>query len=399
MIRSLVIAPTYLQSSDAVGQIERHFFPNLPTSFYTHVLSADYDLSFCVDNFDVKVIKKNHILSFVDLLFRELRLTDLVFSPDVFHYSWSPRVINFASKLIEKGEVDYIHTINNPVSSHLLGYRLKKKYGIPWVAQFYDPWHNNAFRKYHCSVFKRLDGRNEQKVAEEADVLLFPNSELLESWVHEYGADIQKKSVLLPFITEIPKFESESVTKSQFVISHIGTLSDKRRADVFIRAVAKLRKSHPIVFSKLKVYFVGFISESDISLIQEEGLSDAIEVVGHVSEEECKRYYELSDMFLIIDINCEPNLFFPSKLIKYFCYKKPIIGLTKQHSVVANELTKTGNFVYNYNDIEGVETLLYKAITDYDSVNHNDKEYYRKFMADSVIPSYVMIINNLLHNR
>ena len=73
--------------------------------------------------------------------------------------------------------------------------------------------------------------------------------------------------------------------------------------------------------------------------------------------------------------------------------------MTKQHSVVANELTKTGNFVYNYNDIEGVETLLYKAITDYDSVNHNDKEYYRKFMADSVIPSYVMIINNLLHNR
>lgn len=79
-------------------------------------------------------------------------------------------------------------------------------------------------------------------------------------------------------------------------------------------------------------------------MIESSGISPLVNLVGRVTEQECFKYYEESDMFLIVDINCEPNLFYPSKLLKYFCYKKPIIGLTKNDSVVYHELSKTGNY-------------------------------------------------------
>lgn len=398
MIEPIVIAPTFLRPTCAVGQIERHFFPNLPKEFYSHIICADEKLSMDGDNFITHIVPERKSVLKLDLLFRKLGLTDLVYSPDITYYSWCGRALKEASNLIEKGGIDYIHTINNPVSAHLVGYELKKKYDILWVAQFYDPWHNNPFRVYKSRWFNQKDAERESYVAKFADLIIFPNQELLDSWVTLYGDTIVTKSCVLPFTTAIPTFENNPIVRKNDVltISHIGTLSEERRPDVFFKAVLYLLEKHPEDRGRLKVNIVGHIPGNDVKLITHNHIDDVINVIGRVPEEECYQYYESADVFLIVDINCDPNLFYPSKLLKYFCYKKPIVGLTQTDSVVAHELNKTGNKAFDYQDYKGLAEYIHTAITDYDSVYNNDKEYYKRFLIGNTTALYQNTINQFI---
>lgn len=138
---------------------------------------------------------------------------------------------------------------------------------------------------------------------------------------------------------------------------------------------------------------MGGITSEEVRLIESSGISPLVNLVGRVTEQECFKYYEESDMFLIVDINCEPNLFYPSKLLKYFCYKKPIIGLTKNDSVVYHELSKTGNYPFRYENEKSLTEFLLKAASDYESVNTNDKTYGERFSVDAVCKEYIKYIN------
>ncbi len=393
----LIIAPTFFCPSDAVGQIERHFFPNLSNDYRIHLLCSNkYDMNFNSSKLDIYSISQSLIIDKLDLVFRRLKLRDLIYSPDSLYYSWGKRAYKKGLEIIEKKEIDYIHTINNPVSSHLIGYKLKKTTGIPWVAHMFDPWHNNPFRKYKFNYFEKKDSKREKLVADSSDLILFPNQELLDSWIDIYGEKIKNKSAVLPFVTEIPEVKNYKKKDNTLTISHIGTLSADRRADVFLASLAKLKKESPDLASKLKVNIVGYITDQDKYIIERDKLDDIVNVVGHVSEAECIDYYEQSDLFLIIDINCNPNLFYPSKLLKYFCYKKPILGITREESVVANELKKTNNHVFGYNDVGGISQFIRVAILNYDTISQNDHDYCHRFSVENVTKLYDQLINKIL---
>ena len=400
MLNSLVIAPTFLRSSCAVGQIERHLISNLPDSHYSHVLcSSIYDLNLAAENYRIHDVSESKIPHYIDLISRKIHFPDLSFSPDPFYFSWNSYAYKEAQSIIANEKIDYILTVNNPVSSHLLGLKLKKQFRLPWVAYMFDPWHNNPFRKYSLSYFNNRDIAREKSVAENADMLLFPNNELMESWIEIYGDNVKTKSFVLPFATSIPELSDKSDHDDQLVISHIGTLSENRRAKVFLEALSLLKHTSPEKLQKIKFNIVGYITEPDRDIILNEGLSDVVSVVGHVSESECTKYYESSDIFLIVDIDCTPNLFYPSKLLKYFCYQKPIIGITTECSVVANELNKTGNHVFKYEDASGIAQFLQRVVDEPGIALTNDKDYYKQFLVENVARQYLELIDKMLCAR
>jgi len=395
MNKPFVIAPTYLRQGDAVGQIERHFFQYLSSlGFEPIILASQYEIDSHSFNHSVINLQESIIYRKIDLFLHKFGLMDLAHTPDLHYPALQKRTIREGINLAKEGMIDFIHTINNPVSSHVLGAELKKKTGLPLVVQLYDPWHNNPFRQYKHSFFEKRDRRMEQEVAESADLIIFPNVELLDSWA-EYGKELRKKMCVIPFCTEIPSFEPKAKQDGKLVISHIGSLSKERQSTHFINAIAALKQQYPEVTQQIQVNYVGGITPEEVSLIESTGISSMVNLVGRVSEQECFKYYEESDMFLIVDINCEPNLFYPSKLLKYFCYQKPIIGLTKNDSVVYHELSKTGNYPFKYEDEVPLTAFLHRAVTDYDSVNTNDKTYGERFSVDSVCREYIKQINIL----
>lgn len=393
MIKPFVIAPTYLRRADAVGQIERHFFPHLVLlGLSPTIISSQYELNRQSFNHPVIELKESSFYRKLDLFLHKFGLMDLAHTPDLHYPALRKKIIKEGVKLAKEGKIDCIHTINNPVSAHVIGAELKKKTGLPLIVQLYDPWHNNPFRQYRYSFFDKRDLRMEREVADAADLIIFPNVELLDSWA-EYGENLRKKMCVIPFCTEIPVVKNNKHVDGKLVISHIGSLSKERQSTHFINALAALNSLQPEIAKRIKVNYVGGITSEEVKLIESSGISPLVNLVGRVTEQECFKYYEESDMFLIVDINCEPNLFYPSKLLKYFCYKKPIIGLTKNDSVVYHELSKTGNYPFRYEDEKSLTEFLLKAASDYESVNTNDKTYGERFSVDAVCKEYIKYIN------
>lgn len=394
MKKVLVIAPTYCRPDCANGQIERHFFTSLPKEdFQITILCSDrWDLITESDN--CKLVR-THFNKWADYACRAMFHTPLPYignSPDKELYNWGNNAVKEALKLAKTEKFDYIHSIAMPCSAHVVAYRIKQELNIPWVAQFYDPWSGNPFRVMKSKRMLRLNQEWEKKVAQSADLIIHPCDAMIDFWAKLYGENIRSKTYVLPFATDIPPFVERSHKEGEkVVISHIGSFSSNRNAEVFLKAVASM----PVeARQKLQVYFVGNVIDSDRKLIHDLQLSDTVTLVGRVSEQECFRYYELSDMFLIVDIDCVPNLFYPSKILKYFCYKKPILGITTEQSVIRDELTKTGNYPYKYDDVDGIAKFLSRAVENYDDINTNDNEYGRKFKTANVVNEYVSIVNN-----
>jgi len=141
---------------------------------------------------------------------------------------------------------------------------------------------------------------------------------------------------------------------------------------------------------------VGWVPAKDVDEIDRLGLNDIFCLPGRLKEADCKTYFNESDLFISIDGKGEKDLNYPSKLLKYFYFRKPILGLTLHNSVAAEELERSGNYHVNENDIDAIAAFLEKAFFDYKSLLGFDDNYYLKFSPESVIKSYKNIIDQLL---
>ena len=91
------------------------------------------------------------------------------FIPDARMF-WIKPSVCYLSKYLKKNPVDVIITTGPPHSMHLIGFGLKERLGVKWVADFRDPWTNIDFfadlpltlraRRKHSRLEKMVDRKS-----------------------------------------------------------------------------------------------------------------------------------------------------------------------------------------------------------------------------------------------
>ena len=76
-----------------------------------------------------------------------LFIRSFLFVPDA-RVGWKNHAIKAAEKIISSEDIKAIVTTGPPHSTHLTGLYLKKKYNIPWLMDFRDPWTNIYYNKH-----------------------------------------------------------------------------------------------------------------------------------------------------------------------------------------------------------------------------------------------------------
>jgi glycosyltransferase involved in cell wall biosynthesis len=84
---------------------------------------------------------------------------------------WVPFAVRRASEVLAEVPHDAVLTTSAPYSTHLIGRRIKKKTGLPWLADFRDEWTTNPYLApaYPTGWHRRLNLRLERAVLREAD--------------------------------------------------------------------------------------------------------------------------------------------------------------------------------------------------------------------------------------
>lgn len=318
--------------------------------------------------------------------------------PDGNRLTIKPFLLRLCRKYLQSHKVHVIHTVSFPCSSHLIGYELKKEFRVPWIAHFYDPWVDNPLRNIPDSK-RQFDAEMESLVAHDADAIIHSNSVIRDCWVERYGDIVKDKIHIVPFgysseqVKDFMPFNGRLPQSDKVIMSYIGTCAGDRNFQSLIKAVDYLYNRYPECQDKLEIRLLGNLLDCDKDLIESKKLGHIMKYIGRKTQDELPKYYQESDVFIVIDSPQKRNVFFPSKLVDYFFYQRPILGISPKLGVTNEFLTASGNSCFENNDIEGIAGYLQTAISNFPLLLSFDKNYYQNFLPDSINNKYKQILN------
>lgn len=233
---------------------------------------------------------------------------------------WIKYAFKTASDFIASNKVDCVVTTGPPHSSHLTGLKLKKKFGLKWLADFRDPWTDIFYYKdfYPTKVAHLLNLRMEKSVIQKADEIITVSP----SWKQLFES---KGAACVSFITngyDPQNFKSvKKLTADRFIITYIGTMSDIYPIDAFLNAFEVFIKDHPTALFR----FIGSIS----SRLQKKfsGLPENnFEYISYVPHHDVPTYLlEASVLLLLIPEHKSSKGIIPGKLFEYLAIGIPIL--------------------------------------------------------------------------
>lgn len=302
---------------------------------------------------------------------------------------------------IENNKIDIIHTVCRPYFAHKLGYELKKKYGLPWIAQFLDAWIDNPDR----DIPQRLqakDAEMEALVAHHADIILHTNKQLVEIWHKRYGDVVKNKMHIMPFCynkeqidTHALLTQSQKSSHNRIVFSYIGISVGNRNLQDLIEASNRLLEEKPQYRGMFQINIIGNFLPVDSSLISKYGLHDVVIHKGYLRGEELQKAYKEADIFVVIDSPSKTNVFFPSKLLDYFYYQKPILGITSNKGVTHDLLIKAGHTSIENGNVDELVAYIRRTIENIELVQQFNKDFYLTFSPENVRTVYSDILDLL----
>lgn len=401
MIKPLIIDRNYSISNNAAGQISRTFWQNVNNfDFLPTIITGSEIFDFQSSNNQIERVNDNDIIRHIFAGIELLGFPDLCYIPDRLRFSWCPFAFNRIKKICKYEKFSYVHSISNPRSSHLLAYKVKKYLGIPWVAQFDDPWLDSTGRYFKTSYFQTKDRQLEKIVAENADVIIHSNNVIKEIWLERYGDLVKDKIVILPFnfnVNTLPRVSESRLQDGKLILSHIGHIYNSRSSMTLLKALNKLYDEDKELESKIHVNFIGGIHASEKKIVLNGQLKHLISFIGTLPPESLEAYYQGSSMFLIIDLNLKRSPNYPSKLMMYFYYRRPIIGITRPNSQLEQELNKTGHSCFYYDDVDGLANMIRNAINNYEDYLSFDKDYWKKHTVENVNSELMAVLKSKLN--
>lgn len=285
------------------------------------------------------------------------------FIPDARKF-WIKPSVKFLSDWLKENKVDAIVSTGPPHSMHMIALGVKKNTGLPWLADFRDPWTNIDF--YHeLKLSARADKehhRQELEVLNHADdVIVISNS---------MKSDFRKiKDRNYTVITN--GFDRSDISKTDIVkdkafsISHIGSMAKSRNPENLWLALADLKKSIPAFGDDLVIKLIGTVDFAVIDSIKKHGLFDNLEKVDYKPHDEIIKLQQQSRVLLLV-INDTPNakVILPGKFFEYMASGRPILCIGPQDGDAAEIIMQTRSGVVadtgNYEDIREKVSSLYK---------------------------------------
>ncbi len=246
------------------------------------------------------------------------------FIPDARVWWVKPSVTRLLAYL-KANPVDVIVTTGSPHSLHLIGRALKKRTGIPWVADFRDPWTNIDFYG-QLKLTKWADAEQhklERAVLTEADRVITVSWH----WAEELKAlGAKNVDVITNGFDPADVPSPPAQVDDEWSLVHVGSISATRDVPELWNALAERITSDAEFRSRFKLRLVGSVDHTIQRSIEAAGLTPYVERIAQVSHAEAMRHMQRAKA-LLLPVNNTPNVggFLPAKVFEYLSAQRPIL--------------------------------------------------------------------------
>ncbi len=309
----------------------------------------------------VAFVKDEHEQGWQQRLARWIRAN--VFLPDA-RVGWVPFARHAAKKLLAAQPFDVILTSGPPHSTHLVGRALRRRFDVPWVADFRDPWTDVSYYQTlpHTTPARRLDAALERAVLSTADAVVSVSDgfgRLLKA-----HADLRRYETLPNGYdaADLPGAEPSfpPIRSDRFVIAHVGTLSAQQQAPGLVEALARQATADPAWHARLEVRFVGHVDAAILDAFRAAGLGEVLRLVPYVPHAEALGHMrEATVLIAAVQRVVNNEGVVPAKVFEYLSVGTPVLALAPPDGDLAAILRATGGgAVFDHEDAAGIGAFL-----------------------------------------
>lgn len=288
-----------------------------------------------------------------------------LFVPDP-RKGWNKYAYKKAAELIRKEQIEVVVTSGPPHSTHLIGKKLKRNFGIKWIADFRDPWTDIYYYKdlYHIGLITWYDRKLEESVLSEADKIITVSGEVGKLLLKRIP-DSSSKIAVIPNGYDNTDFENtEPVHNEMFTITYTGTISMTYRIEQFAEAVCLLPGK---VKEGIKIRFIGNVPDEIVNLFYLKGIGEMVEVMGYLPHKQAVSQMKGASMLLMSIPDTPDNKgIVTGKLFEYLAACKPILAIGPKGGDVEILIDKCkAGKLFTYQDIEGMKNYILETYQQY----------------------------------
>ena len=310
------------------------------------------------------------------------------FIPDA-RCSWIRPSVKFLKNYLKTHSVDAIISTGPPHSMHLIAMKLKEATGLPWIADFRDPWTEiDFYDELHLSKWAdKKHHRLEREVLTKADKVV------TVSWdgAKRLGRLGNKNVRTIPNGYDWEHTNRETAPPTQeFTLTHLGVVTPSRNVPQLWSALKELKEETAGFGKSLRIRLVGQIDQSVLQSLNALGLMENTEIIPHIPHDEVQQMQQSSQVLLLL-INNTPNAkgILTGKIFEYLASGRPILCIGPEDGDAAQVLKEThAGITVGFEDKEKMKEVVKSMYQKYldvglpSNANKDIERYSRKALAE-----------------
>ena len=263
---------------------------------------------------------------------------------------WVRPSVKFLKSYLKKHPVDAIVSTGPPQSMHLIGLELSKATGLPWLADFRDPW-TKIFYFKHLELTHRSEAKHqalEKKVVDGATRVIAVSPMVKK----DFEAITSTPVELITNGFDEEDFNDPFEADEYFNITHTGLFASDGDPEILWKVLAAKCQEDKEFHKLLRIRLVGKTDQEIVNSIETAGLGPNLVNLGYQSHEVAVREQRNASV-LILPLRKEPEYeaVLPGKLFEYLASRRPILGIGQTDGAMAQVVRNTGSgIVYDWNE-------------------------------------------------
>ena len=254
---------------------------------------------------------------------------------------WAREAERAAVRRIEAGGVDVIWTTSSPESAHLAGKGLKRRFGLPWVADFRDPW---VGRVTYAPPTSWHDGRHralERAVVEAADRVTLVSEAMVALYRERYPGVPPERFVYVPngvdsddwrradrLAPTAASVEEADRDRGRFVLLHAGQLAHRPTARTLLAAARRVIEADPSAAGAIRLRFLGGNEELLPDDLKDPLLQGIVELKPSRPHLEALAAMRRAGALVLLGHGGEADsLLYTGKIYEYLTSGRPVLGI------------------------------------------------------------------------
>ena len=283
-----------------------------------------------------------------------------LFVPDP-RVGWVKPSVRFLKKYLAEHPVDVIVTTGPPHSMHLIGQRLHKELGLPWIPDFRDPWSRMYYLKHlpmSARTWRRLRSM-EQSVLDDCSTVLAVTPLVQE----EFQAQTKTPVAMITNGYDGGDFEQAVEPDGFFNVVHTGLFAADGNPLNLWKALGIKAWADADFKAALRLRLVGKVDSEVYAAIEEAGLKNNVVDLGYRDHLTAVRE-QLAATMLVLPLRNDPEYrpILPGKLFEYLASRRPVLGIGQEDGAMARVLADTGAGVTaGWDNLEAMRDFIDKT--------------------------------------